>query len=149
MDDVFPTLLPEALIVDVPELDAQHEAIFAQIEAIKKACLGTDELPLAALEMLIDLLRGHFASEEQLARESGIYFGDHDRVHRESLAALDRTIHRVRQGSLDGFCLLRYLECWFERHILDQDIPFAERLNAAHAIPRARTSLPSLHLSSL
>ncbi len=142
MDENCVQLLPETLIVDVPELDSQHEAIFAQIEAIKDACLGTEDLPAAALEILIDLLAGHFATEEQLAREAGIYFGDHERQHRESLVSLDRTVHRVRQGSLDVFCLLRYLECWFERHILEHDKPFAQRLSAAHAMPRRAAAAP-------
>ncbi|MBK8919411.1 MAG: hemerythrin [Betaproteobacteria bacterium] len=146
MDDLSLTLLPEALIVDVPELDAQHEAIFAQIEALKEACLGRDDVPAAPLALLVDLLCGHFATEERLARAAGIYFGAHESVHRESLVALDRTIHRVRQGGLDVFCLLRYLECWFERHILEHDMPFAERLNAAHALPRPRPAAMPLRL---
>lgn len=132
------TMLPEALVLDVPEIDSQHEDIFFQIESLKESCLESNALPVAAIDRLLASLVTHFATEERLAREAGIYFSDHEQQHRDSLAAIKRATHGVQQGTRDVFCLLRYLECWFERHITDADRPLAERLNRTPAFRPVR-----------
>ena len=80
MTPPFAGLLPDALLIDLPEIDAQHDQIFGRIEALKAACYGSGPAPLEDFQGLLDYLQFHFATEERMAREAGVDFLDHDRV---------------------------------------------------------------------
>ena len=54
-------LLPEALLVDLPEIDAQHEDIFSRIESLKVACFESDYVPIDEFHALLDVFEQHFA----------------------------------------------------------------------------------------
>jgi hemerythrin-like metal-binding protein len=125
-------LLPEALLLGIPHIDAQHEEIFYRVEALKAACLETGTLPDDMAEELLVCLRIHFASEEECAREAGIEFAEHASIHRATLKTLGHSVERVRAGHANVFSLLRYLEAWFERHIVDEDLPLGRMVHAAH-----------------
>jgi hemerythrin len=75
----------------------------------------------------------HFASEERIAREVGVDFLDHDAVHRENLQSLRKAFDEVRNGARDVHSFLRYAEYWFERHISEEDKPFAVSVRARKA----------------
>lgn len=129
MDIVAHNLLPDALVIDVPEVDAQHEEIFFRIELLKAVCLEANGLVDAPADELLAFLKEHFSTEERIAREAGLDFAAHARKHTESLALLGRAVNEVRGGDRDIFSLLRYLECWFERHIIEEDKPFGGALH--------------------
>ena len=74
-------LLPEALMLGIPHIDAQHEEIFYRIEALKDACVESGTLPDDMADELLDFLRIHFASEEDCAREAGVGDQVHHRLH--------------------------------------------------------------------
>ena len=60
-------LLPESLLVDLPEIDAQHEEIFNRIESLKSACFESAITPIDEFESLLAYFAFHFATEERLA----------------------------------------------------------------------------------
>ena len=118
-------VLPEALRIDLPEIDAQHEEIFQRIESLKTVCFDSAPPPLEDFDSLLDYVKFHFATEERVAGESRVDFVDHGRVHRKNLSALRKAFSQVRHGKRDVHSFLRYAEYWFERHIAEEDKPFA------------------------
>lgn len=128
-------LLPELLILGIPEVDAQHEDIFYRIENLKFLCLEQNELPQAVVVDLLDYLREHFETEERIALATGIEFSEHAKMHGQTLTTLTGWATVVFTGQRDVFSFLRYLEVWFERHIRDEDQPFAAQLLDINAAP--------------
>ena len=133
MENTLGGLLPEALLIYLPEIDVQHEEIFRRIEALKNSSIGSGPVSLDESRSLLDYLEWHFASEERIARQRGIDFVDHARAHDENLHTLRKALAAVHEGSQDVHSFLRYAEYWFERHITDEDKPFAARLREAAA----------------
>lgn len=130
-------LLPELLVLDIPEVDAQHEAIFYRIENLKFLCVEQSELPEAVVGDLLAYLSEHFATEERIAAALQLDFTEHARMHRETLTTLGGWVRMVLSGQRDVFSFLRYLEIWFERHIREEDLPFAADLHELEARHRA------------
>ncbi|HPT51422.1 MAG TPA: hemerythrin domain-containing protein [Accumulibacter sp.] len=119
-------LLPESLLVDLPEIDAQHEEIFHRIESLKAACFETAYVPVEDLRALIDYCARHFATEERIADEVGLEFADHTKIHRDTLRLMHRALSEVANGTQDAHSFLRYSEYWFERHIHEDDRIFLD-----------------------
>ncbi|HJV91878.1 MAG TPA: hemerythrin family protein [Azonexus sp.] len=128
-------LLPELLILGIPEVDAQHEGIFYRIENLKFLCLEQNELPQAVVVDLLDYLREHFETEERIAAATRLDFAEHAGKHAETLTTLTGWATVVFSGQRDVFSFLRYLEIWFERHIREEDQPFAAQLLDINAAP--------------
>lgn len=138
MEADFANLLPESLQVDFPEVDVQHEQVFCCIEALKAVCFENDYLPIQQFEALLSFLEHHFATEERIAEQAGLDFALHARTHRCNLRALRKGLDEVFHGTRDVYSFLRYVEFWFERHILEYDKPFITRLHAC--LPRYSVS---------
>lgn len=130
MESNLTGLLPEALLIGVPEIDVQHEEIFRRIEALKAKSFGSGPPSLDEFDSLLDYLEWHFASEERLALQRGVDFAEHARVHQENLQTLRKTLRAVRDGSREVHSFLRYIEYWFERHITEEDKPFGDSLRS-------------------
>lgn len=128
MERMLAGMLPEALIVDVPELDIQHEEVFMRVEALKTACFEDDDAPLDEFESLVGFFAHHFRTEERIAAQAGLDFSRHAQIHRGCLKTLGKAFEEVREGMLDRHSFLRYVEFWFERHIQQEDKRFAESL---------------------
>lgn len=124
-------MLPESLILDVPHVDAQHESLFCCIENLKFDCVEKNQLSQTLLNALLDDLREHFHTEEVIARAAELDFVEHAAMHRQTLNTLHSWSDLVLSGQRDIFSFLRYLEAWFERHIREEDLPFAKQLHAA------------------
>lgn len=122
------TYLPEMLAVEWPAMDDDHERLFAQLETVKRLCMDTDALPLHEAEMLYTVLVEHCALEESLARTAGLEFGRHGIKHQNMLHTIRKMLDEVIAGHADVFSLLRYVDYWFERHIVDEDRALAEHL---------------------
>ena len=120
--------LPLALTVDVPEMDGQHAELFAQLEHLKERCIECNALATAEADTLHATLRHHCATEQRMAEAAGIDFSLHGQKHQQMLAAIDRMFSDVRQGRLDIFSLIRYVDYWIERHIREEDVHFARQL---------------------
>lgn len=128
-------LLPELLILGIPEVDAQHEGIFYRIENLKFLCLDSNALPQSTVEELLAYLNEHFRTEERIAEATHLDFAEHAGKHAETLTTLTGWAKVVLDGQRDVFSFLRYLEIWFERHIREEDQPFAAQLHDINAAP--------------
>lgn len=134
MNTGFSSHLPCALIVNVPEIDHQHDALFSELAALKSMSIEQNALPLERAEALFDLLVEHCATEERLAGEAGLDFRAHREKHERMLKGIRKMLNEVENEALDVFSLIRYVDYWFERHISedDKDLAYALQL-AAHA----------------
>lgn len=126
--------LPEALLVDLPEIDAQHEDVFTRIEALKAGCFENGYANIAEFHGLLDVFEQHFATEERLAEEAGVDFSAHAKIHRDTLSLLRKALTEVLGGGHDAHSFLRYAEYWFERHIREDDKRFVATLNESHPL---------------
>ena len=136
--------LPEALLVDLPEIDAQHEEVFTRIESLKAGCFENTYVDIAEFQGLIDYFALHFATEERLADEAGVDFTAHAKIHRDTLGLLRKALDDVRNGGHDAHSFLRYAEFWFERHIREDDKRFIATL-----AQRRHFTLPSSHWTAV
>lgn len=134
MDHESAAFLPEALILDIDEIDDQHAGLFARLAHLKEHCIAANGLPPGEGCALLEALRDHCATEERLAAEAGLDFAEHATKHQAMLRCIGHAIEQVLIGKNDAFSLIRYLEYWFERHIHDEDVPFGERLHRGDAI---------------
>lgn len=125
--------LPDALVINVPEVDEQHAGLFASLARLKDRCIESNCLPAEDAAKLLEVLRVHCATEEALAREAGLEFSVHTAKHQQMLKGIAKTIEEVHEGHTDAFSLIRYLEYWFERHIREEDIGFGLRLQDSGA----------------
>ncbi|WP_291991795.1 hemerythrin family protein [Candidatus Accumulibacter sp. ACC003] len=130
MESSLSGLLPPSMLIDIPEIDVQHEEIFRRIETLKLSSFGSAPTSLDEFDSLINYLEWHFTSEERLALLRGVPFAEHARVHEENLQMLRKALRGVRDGSRDVHSFLRFMEYWFERHINEEDKPFAASLHA-------------------
>ena len=126
----FSGLLPEALLVDLAEIDQQHEEIFRRIESLKTTCFADNFIPIDDLTDLLDYFALHFATEERIADTAGLDFTDHLRIHEDTLRLLRKALRDVINGEHDAHSFLRYAEYWFERHISEDDRLFVATLQA-------------------
>ena len=131
MDEIPHGLLPTELVVGQPEVDAQHDAIFCRIEALKNVLLEDGQPHYAEFDALLDCFKQHFATEESCARTAGIDFSAHSREHLKSLRVFSKAAADLHGGRLDMRTFLRYLEYWFEQHIRDFDKVLGQRLDEA------------------
>lgn len=130
MEMIASGLLPEQLILGIPEVDVQHDSIFCRIENLKFLCLETNALCPSGMAGLLAYLDEHFRTEERIARMAGIDFAKHAGQHTKTLLVLSGWSQQVLSGRYDLFSFLRYLEVWFERHIREEDTPFARQVLA-------------------
>ena len=120
--------LPSSLIVNIQAIDDQHADLFSELAALKLLCIERNELPVAESESLLAALRIHCATEEKLANEAGLDFANHGKKHKKMLAAISKALDDVREGRMDVFSVLRYVEYWFERHIREEDLNLGRNL---------------------
>lgn len=140
MNTGFSSHLPRALIVNVAEIDRQHDGLFSELAALKAMCIEQNALPVARAEALFDLLVTHWATEEQLARDAGLDFRKHHEKHERMLKGIRKMLNEVEGEALDVFSLIRYIDYWFERHIADEDkdLGYALQLAAQAEDPDCR-----------
>lgn len=129
MEPEISAFLPDTLLIGVPEIDLQHADVFARVFNLKERSIESNKFPAADAEALINALRVHFETEERLASETNFYFSAHADGHHEMLNRVVTAINNVRDGKMDAFSLIRYLDYWFERHIHQEDIALGNHLN--------------------
>lgn len=142
-------LLPAELITGLPEIDAQHEALFGRLAFLKDLCLRTRHLPLSEAEALLHDLREHYATETRLAEAAGMDFSEHARQHEVMLLAVTKTLKEVVEGRANVFGLIRYLDYWFERHIAEEDILLGPRSEPRRSAMRLQVADIECHDESI
>lgn len=120
--------LPVELMIEVPEVDDQHAELFARLAHLKDLCIEQNCLPVKEADELFEALCVHCDTEERLANEAGIDFSMHAFKHQKMLRGIYRTLQEVRDGRMDVFSLIRFIEYWFERHIIEDDKPLGMQL---------------------
>lgn len=121
--------LPDLLVVDVEEIDEQHAELFAHLAQLKDLCIESNCLPAAEADALLQSLSIHCDTEEKLAVAAGLDFTNHSIKHQKMLKGISHTLDEVRAGRTDVFSLIRFIEYWFERHIIDEDKALGVHLN--------------------
>lgn len=127
MDASLRRFLPNELLIGLPEVDAQHEAVFARLVHLKQVCLEKGHLPPEEADQLLRLLGEHYVTEGRIAAELGIDFSGHIQQHQVMQRAVTKTLNEAVAGRTKVFSLLRYLEYWFERHIAEEDMILGQR----------------------
>lgn len=113
--------LPNELSVDVSVIDEQHALLFEKLELLRDSCIALNGLPIDEVEALYILLVEHCRTEERLAREANLEFRRHGEKHRIMLRAIRKMIDELVHSESNVFNMLRYVDYWFERHIVEED----------------------------
>ncbi|MDP2822936.1 MAG: hemerythrin family protein [Sulfuritalea sp.] len=109
----------------LPEVDRQHQQLFALINRLGEAKSKQPEVIDRAFAELRDYVREHFALEEQLMAEAQVDAG-HQAQHLAAHAGFAVRLNELWQARTDGseFAtdeLLEFLTNWLMRHILHTD----------------------------
>lgn len=118
--------LPAGLLLGIEEIDRQHAELFRGMAQLKESFLNEGRLLPAEADGLIQALREHYATEEQLAEAVGMDFTEHAEGHRNMLQMISKALSEGVEGRADVSGTLRYIEYWFERHIAQDDKPLGE-----------------------
>ncbi len=124
MATFFPHWDP-GLALGIPDMDAQHQELFAAIHRLGRAMSegrGGEEVG-ATLDFLADYVATHFREEEALmkaARFPGLV--NHQWLHRTLEARLKEFQARRNEGRVaTDFALVEFLNRWLRDHIQHQD----------------------------
>jgi len=126
MSEAIHLFLPGALRIGVPEIDAQHDMLFGRLVVMKERCLQDNALALGDVEDLLEALHVHYATEEKLAHQIDVDFAEHHVRHEEMLLRVGKALKEAAEGKSDAFGTLRYIEYWFERHIVQDDMALGD-----------------------
>ena len=119
--------------LNVREMDNQHKELVSIISDLQKAINegeGKERLG-QVLESLIKYTDFHFASEEKLMKKHG-YPGcdEHGIKHVKMRARVLSLIHDYNSGGMaKTFSVLKFLQDWLIKHILETDRNYADYLN--------------------
>ncbi len=132
-----------ALAVGVPEIDLQHEEMFARVDRLHDAILARDRTEtVRMLRFLCDYVHKHLRTEEALM-ESVDYpaLGRHRLAHE----AFTREVEALaRQVQADGVSALvvhrveREVSTWLHDHVCGADLEFVTHIRTHRAEEIAR-----------
>jgi hemerythrin len=124
----------QAYSIDVPEIDAQHQNLFALGDALTRATQAGEAAPLlhGRLGELLAASQQHFATEERLMEASGFPARAHHKHQHDCF--VQRAVALSRDFA-DGRCdmaatVLPFLGRWMKHHITTEDRALGLRLNA-------------------
>jgi len=116
--------------VGVAEIDAQHKTLFEMLERLREA-IHAKHGSAACIEILDELVaytKVHFTLEESLMRLS--HYPDleaHRKRHRDLVAEVEAMYEKIHNGGGSiSFELLHFLRTWLTRHILNEDLRYAD-----------------------
>ncbi|HLY17807.1 MAG TPA: hemerythrin family protein [Bryobacteraceae bacterium] len=127
-------------IVDVPEIDREHQALLQLCDDLSRANRG--HAPLSRVKWIAheiaDRTAAHFAHEEREMRRAPYpHFAWHRRQHHTARTALAALTGRIHQGDRHAAReLLSFLPAWLNDHIA-----IADRMLGAHIRNRRRASV--------
>jgi hemerythrin len=116
--------------VGVEEIDAQHKTLFDLLERLREA-IHAKHGSAACIEILDELVaytKVHFTLEESLMRLA--HYPDlaaHQQRHRDLVAEVEAMYEKIHNGGgAISFELLHFLRTWLTKHILNEDMRYAE-----------------------
>lgn len=130
-----------ALSMGVPQIDLQHQELFARIDALVQAARQRDRSQIEpTLEFLARYAAVHFEAEEGLMRASGYPAGDqtaHLAAHarfRAQLAELSEDFSGRGPTAVVSLTLHNWVADWLRRHVggMDQGLGRWLRARAGH-----------------
>lgn len=122
------TYLATNEVLQVPQMDAEHNELFERLENLKAQSLGSTEVLEQEAEALRSCLIQHFQTEQRLAEDAGIDFTAHAQLHQKMFDVVTLSLKQIYQGQGDVFAMIKYIHVWFERHIQETDARFAAEL---------------------
>ncbi len=122
------SMLPQNLQVNIPEIDIEHDHLFAFLESFKEYCFDRSPIPEEKRSALYGLLVSHFKTEERLAISAGVDFSGHEDAHEKMLETVSQALSQMASNNGDLYSLIRYIGYWFEIHILRYDLTLAKCL---------------------
>lgn len=109
----------------LPEIDRQHEELFALVNRLHEARAHRSELLGQAFADLRDYVRDHFGAEEKFMAEASLdpaYVARHHAAHANFIMRIDDIWEQHRAGSESAADdLLAFLVAWLREHILVTD----------------------------
>jgi len=116
--------------VGIPEIDEQHKTLFSLVNMLHTAILEHKGTAACAevLDELVDYTRIHFGLEQSLMRVSKYpEYEAHCALHRELVNEVETLQNKIHSGKTAiSFELLHFLRTWLTRHILGEDMKYAE-----------------------
>ena len=127
----------KALATGHPELDAQHQELFARADRLVAAASATDGDLRSLVARLHQFATEHFALEEGLMRGHGFagyerHRAQHARFAADLLAFADDLANHPRRGGLDPHAG-EWIGRWLEEHVTVTDAELAAFLAKAGA----------------
>jgi len=122
--------------VNIPEIDGEHQNLFAMINRLHEALLngqGT-QLLSALLTELTQYVQEHFSHEETLMVASHYpALEAHLQQHRALQRKVRTLVERLARGEVTMTIeLTLFLSEWIRKHTMTTDRRFGDFLNAAH-----------------
>jgi hemerythrin-like metal-binding protein len=113
-------------LTGVPEVDAQHKALFAAICELYEALVAGNDDASPTMSFLTTYVATHFHDEERLmARWEYPGTADHHAAHVRLVHALNR--HKALLAAGDRLAVLsfvKFMSEWLNGHILRDDLTF-------------------------
>ncbi len=131
MDSRSFSYLPGALLINVPEIDAQHADLFERLASLKISCIEHNAYMQEEADELFVTLVEHCETEERLAREAGVDFRRHGEKHLAMLHGIRKRLDEMEHPEADVYGVIRYIEYWLERHIREEDTLLGKSLGAS------------------
>ena len=119
--------------VDIPEIDAQHQSLFAIINDLREMeTEGAEpEMILAIIGRLIDYSRVHFRAEENILMDCDYpLIGQHSNAHLGYIKKMDLFIQDFSENrpELPGE-ILKFLTQWWTEHVTRVDMDYARHIH--------------------
>ncbi len=136
-----------ALAVGVPEIDSQHEEMFARVDRLHDAMLARDRTEvLRMLRFLVEYVHHHLGAEERLM-ESVAYpgLGGHRLAHKaftDEVEALARKVEAEGVTALVVHRVEREVTSWLHDHVCGADLEFVSHMRTHRAEQRERHRVP-------
>ncbi len=136
-----------ALAVGVPEIDLQHEEMFARVDRLHDAMLARDRTEVVRmLRFLVEYVHHHLGAEETLM-ESVEYpqLVRHRQAHesfKRQVEALASQVEAVGVSALVVHRVEREVSSWLHDHVCGADLEFVSHLRTHRAEERARRRVP-------
>jgi hemerythrin len=114
-----------AQAVFLPEIDAEHRAIYQAAGELQRAVEGSapGERTLEILQALVSAVEDHFAHEERMmAAANYLSFDWHRQQHDTARKRLKEVEEQVAAGDTGAVAdLLQFLSTWFRDHVAVAD----------------------------
>jgi hemerythrin len=115
------------LSVGIEEIDEQHKNLIALINKAIRVLPDTSgkKESLEIVEGLLEYAEVHFKTEEKYFKQFNYPKAEkHIKIHKQFVSEVLDFKMRLDKGEKISYLLLNYVEEWFEKHLLDEDMKY-------------------------